>query len=1082
MLADVTCNRITFMKKTTKSTRQQRVNDWENPAVFQRNCQPSHATLMPYDDHRQALELARYASPNCRLLNGKWKFYWVNKPADRPVDFYRCDYDVSKWDEITVPSNWQLAGYGKPIYTNVDHPWWDVAKPEPPQIPHEFNPVGSYRTDFELPSDWKNRKVFMVFDGVESAFYIWVNGQKVGYSQDSYTPAEFDISDYLEPGNNTIAVEVYRFCDGSYIEDQDFWRLSGIFRDVYLYSTPKVHIRDFHAVADLDGKYRHGKLEITAAIANYSDETKTGYTLEAVLYDGSEEVLAEPLIGEITSIKSSREVTLSLKQKALNPRKWTAETPNLYKLLLTLRNASGKVIEHVSCHVGFRNVRLKGGQMLVNGKAILIKGVNRHEHDECTGRTVSTESMIRDIKLMKQNNINAVRTSHYPNMPQWYDLCDEYGIYLFDETNLESHAYWERFTNDPAWKAAFVDRANNMVQRDKNHPSIIAWSLGNEAGYGPNHDAMAKHVRRVDATRLVNYCCNNDFVKASDIRGNSYISPDYLESMAKQKGHAQPVIMNEYAHAMGNSVGNLHKYWDLIEKYRQLQGGFIWEWADHGLQKMDSEGNLFWAYGGDYGDKPNDGNFCCDGLVRPDRSPNPSLHEVRKIYQYIKTEPVNPEKGEFVVRNEYAFQNLESADILWELTAAGISIQAGSLPCISVEAGNSSEITIPFDISHPDCRGECFLKISYVLSEDKSWASKGHIVAWDQFEIPVDSVIPIVNKPEMKPLNCDQYTSKIVVNGDCFRVALDCRNGSIESYEAGDDRLIVAPLLPNFWRVPIDNDQGNKMPQRLKIWRTAGRAIEVKNIDVKQLNPGQIRIAVDAKLLTVKSSYKIVYTVYGNGDIVVQSRLRPGEGLPQIPRLGMQMAIPAIYDNMQWYGRGPHETYWDRKSSAAVGVYSATVEESIHNYVYPQENGNRSDVRWMTLTNQQGRGLMVTGMDGLDVSVWPYSMRDLEDARHIHELPRREVLTVNLDYKQMGVGGDDSWGARPHPEYTLRVNREYTWGFHFRYLERNSDPHQLSCMNFDDIRTDEASKKTSRRDYVSIKPKQTDKDNARIKR
>ena len=1012
--------------------------DWEDPTVIGLNKEPGHCTLMPYADVESALECRRETSPFYRSLNGKWKFNWVNKPADRPVDFYQPNYDVSGWDEIPVPSNWQMHGYGRPIYLNMTYPF----PANPPHIPHSYNPVGSYRREFTIPETWDGREVFLHFDGVKSAFYLWINGAKVGYSQGSMTPAEFNVTKYLQPGKNIVAAEVYRWSDGSYLEDQDMWRLSGIYRNVYLFATPKVHMRDFFVRATLDEQYSNGVLMIRPKLATYADANVRGWTVQAQLYnDQKKAVLAEPLSIATRRILGERypqrdNVPFALMEAKIDsPKKWSAEAPNLYTLVLTLNDDEGNVVEAQSCKVGFRKVEIADGQLIVNGQSVKLFGVNRHEHDPDHGRAIPRGRMVQDIKILKQNNINAVRTSHYPDDPRWYELCDEYGIYLIDETNLETHGQGGLLSNTPIWSNAFVDRAIRMVERDKNHPSVIIWSLGNESGCGPNHAAMAAWIHDYDPTRPVHYEGAVGDPKDPyyvDMRSRMYARIGQIVRMATDPRDDRPMVLCEYAHAMGNSVGNLKEYWDAIRNHRRLIGGFIWDWADQGLRKYTDDGQMFWAYGGDYGDNPNDGNFCCNGLVQPDRKPNPSLAEVKKVYQRIHVAPVDPLKGLFSVANEYDFISLDFAGITWELIADGQVLQSGQLAPLSVAPKASREIKLP--LAEPDvpAGAECWLKIAFVLAGDASWAQRGHVVAWDQFPVAFDVPAPVVADLRLMPeVELSQQDDTYTVTGEGFKVTIGGRSGAIESLTLDDTELIVAPLVPNFWRAPIDNDNGNRMPRRQGAWRQAGAKRTVDAVRAEQMAPQVVRVAVEATLPVGNETRLLTtYDIYGTGDIVIAADVFPaGNDLPDLPRFGMQMAIGGQFSTMTWLGRGPHENYWDRKTGAALGLYSGPVAEQGHAYVRPQENGNRADVRFLTMTDEDGAGLLAVGMPLLNVSAWPYSMEDLEKATHINELPHRDFVTVNLDYKQMGVGGDDSWGARPHPEYTLPAQ---PYGYRFR--------------------------------------------------
>ncbi len=1025
---------------STASWAQEAVPDWENAAVFRINKEPARATFIPFETVEQARTLERAKSPYYRSLNGYWKFHWSPDPQSRPADFYKPEFSVNDWDEIPVPSNWQMQGYDVPIYTNVTYPFHK----DPPRVmgtpPEHFttfktrNPVGSYRTTFPVPLQWKDREVFIVFDGVESAFYLWINGQKVGYSQDSRTPAEFRITPYLKSGDNILAVEVYRFSDGSYLEDQDFWRLSGIFRDVYLYSAPSVRIRDFFVKTDLDSDYQDAVLSVTVSVSNDGPVPVALPKLEGTLFDKSGRVIAslKPAAAP-KRIGAGEEITLEMRADVKNPLKWTAETPHLYRLVLAL----GK--EAVGCNVGFRKVEIKDGVLLVNGRYVYLKGVNRHEHDPDTGHTVSRESMIQDICLMKQYNINAVRTSHYPNVPMWYDLCDEYGLYVIDEANIESHALmnysnlFDSLGNDPMWKEAHLDRTKNMVERDKNHPCIIIWSLGNEAGDGANFEAASEWIHQRDPSRPVHYEPARER-PLTDIVCPMYARIHQIEAYAKRKDIYRPLILCEYSHAMGNSCGNIADYWVVIEKYRALQGGFIWDWVDQGLRKKDpATGRVFWAYGGDFGDQPNDGNFCCNGLVQPDRKPNPHLYEVKKVYQNVAVLPIDMSRGLVEIENKYVFTNLK--DLLeadWELTENGAVIARGSLGRQDIPPGRRKQLFIPL----PSCKWNPFceyhLTVSFRLADDQPWAKRGHLLAWEQIEMRKrehPAPLPQPN-PQRKAPAVTETQEVVRIQGDTFTAVFSKSLGALVSYKIKDQEIFTEPLVPNFWRVPTDNDNGNKMPRRLRVWKTAAQEPKVDSVKVETLLDGQIQVRFTLTLKAGNSKLDLRYQVFSGGEILVENHFAGSGDLPEMPRFGMQVKIPNRFALLRWYGRGPHESYWDRLTGAAVGIYEEIVTEPKHMYIRPQEYGNKTDVRWMTLTDRTGHGLKITGLPLLYVSAWPWSMEDLEKAKHPHELPDRDFLTVNIDYKQMGVGGDDSWGAQTHTQYTLPAkDKEYGYSF-----------------------------------------------------
>jgi beta-galactosidase len=1027
--------------------------DWENPRVISKNKEEPAASFFRFTERGDALSGTSPSS--VRSLNGQWKFAWSSSPAQRPQDFYREDFDDRGWSTIGVPSNWEMEGYGQPIYVNIEYPF----DKNPPLIRgHNGNPVGSYRRNFFIPRAWVSQKTLIHFGGVDSAFYLWVNGSKVGYSQGSRTPAVFDISSYIRPGENSLAVEVYRWCDGSYLEDQDFWRLSGIYRDVYLETVSTTSIRDFEIHTILDEQCRNAELKVAVKVKN-SETRKRVLTVDAELFDNSGRAIYSCSADKIT-IPQQAEETVRLEGEITEPKKWSAESPELYRLLLTLKDEEEKAVEHVPCNVGFRKVEIENGLFKINGKAILIKGVNRHEHHPDTGHAISKESMIEDIRLMKQNNINAVRTCHYPNAELWYDLCDEYGLYVVDEANVECHGMGKTTKNevsdDPIWEEAHLDRLRRMMERDKNHPCVVTWSLGNESGIGHNLASMYRWAKQRDHFRPVQYgeAANRKYcdrlakwAQAHDGQVSGFMSRDgeddtdivcpmypSIETIVAyaRANPMRPLIMCEYAHAMGNSLGNFQDYWTAIKANDKLQGGFIWDWVDQGIRQRSDEGVDYWAYGGDFGDTPNSGNFCCNGLLLPDRRPNPALYETKKVYQPITISVLNAMSGEFEVQNDFDFVDLESIQFLWELEEDGVVTQKGVLPRLSLSPGDKQKVNVPFMLPASTTGKEYFLKIVATLAVDQRWAKSGHVVAWDQFRIPVDSGDARPTKLELMPaLTVSRASGLIKVLGSNFGLEVDEGSGFIESLEFEGHRLLDSPLVPNFWRVPTDNDLGNKMPKRLGLWRQAGSELDIQGIDVQQIAKGAVLVKVHFLVAQGKADLFCDYSIFGNGDILVESRYQSRKWLPQLPRFGMQVKLPGEYQQLTWFGRGPHESYWDRKTSAAVSLYSSTVHEELHPYVRPQENANKTDVRWVGLTNGEGAGLLIIGNPVFCFSAWEYSMRDLEQARHIHELHRSDSITLNVDYNQMGVGGDNSWGALTHPEYTLR-SKDYEHRFVLR--------------------------------------------------
>lgn len=1002
--------------------------DWENPRVFGINKEAAHASFTPFPNEAAALTGGRQHSPFVQSLNGMWKFNWVKSPELRPADFYKPSYDVSSWKQIRVPSNWEIVGYGTPIYTNITYPF----KKDAPFVmgaPDEHswtaysqrNPVGSYRREFTLPATWKGRETFLTFDGVNSAFYVWINGQKVGYSQDSRLPAEFNITKYLKPGANMIAVEVYRWCDGSYMEDQDFWRMSGIFRDVTLVSRAPVYVRDFQVLTPFDNEYRNATLKLRVNVRNLTTKPEIA-AVEAKLLDAAGKTVFTPILKKI-EIGQRDEAGIEFDKFVTNPKQWSAEVPNLYKLLLTLQDASGKTIETIPWKVGFRQSEIKGDQIIFNGKKLMIKGVNRHEFDPDLGQVVTRELMIEDIKLMKQNNINAVRTSHYPNVTDWYELADEFGLYILDEANIESHGYGadekQRISDGEDYTDAIVDRVSRTIERDKNHPSIIGFSMGNEAGWGRNFVAARAWAKSHHPEFLINYGPHNSI--HSDTLSPMYVPPQSIADYYKEYGNGRPFFQIEYAHAMGNSTGNFQQYWEVYESEPWAHGGFIWDWVDQGIRKRGANGKKFWAYGGDYGDKPNDDNFCTNGLVLPDRTMHPGLTEVKKAYASIKVEPVDLGAGKIRIRNRYLFRDLGFVSGTWVLEENGKAIESGSVPAVAVAPGSSKEVTISLKQPGLDPGAEYFLKVSYALAQDTPWAAKGHVMSWDQFEMPYH-VPPaparqFANAPAAKVADS---ADAIAISNDQFSVRIGKKSGALESYVVGGKELLSAALEPNYWRAPTDNDRGNHMPKRQGTWKEAAADRTVTSIVADHVAPNVVKVTAVAKILTGTSIQTNVYTVYGDGSVEVESAFKGGDpNLIDMPRFGMQMRVPGPLRKVTWFGRGPQENYWDRNIGAAVGLYSNKVDNMWFPYIEPQETGNHTDVRWVSFTDEKGFGLKATGLPLLYFSAWPFHMEELEAHKHPSEIVSSTDITVNLDYRQMGVGGDDSWGALPHKDYWL---------------------------------------------------------------
>ena len=1026
---------ISFLAVLFTSNAQ--TNDWENPSLFEINKEPARATALPYNDQSIAVADKYERSPWYLSLNGTWKFNWVLRPAERPVDFYKDDYDTRHWGEIEVPGNWELQGYGTPIYTNVRY----VFPANPPHIPHEDNPVGSYKRTFTLPDAWDGRRVFLHFESSATAMYVWINGEKVGYSQVTKMPAEFDITPYLKKGNNTVAVEAYRWSDGSYLEDQDFWRLSGFDRGIYLYSTDQVRIRDFSINAGLDNAYRNGTLEIEAELKNYQS-ANTAMQLEMVLIDNQgKQILSQT---KPATVQSNSSGVVQYSHKVSSPQLWSNETPVLYTVVLNLRDAAGKLIESTSAKTGFREVEIKNAQLLLNGKPLMVRGVNLHEHHQYNGHTVDRETMLKDIQLMKQFNINAVRMSHYPHSPLWYQLCDEYGLLVCDEANIETHgmgAEWQGGFDKskhpaylPEWADAHRDRIIRMYERDKNHPSVIMWSMGNECGNGPIFYEMYDWLKEQDPSRPVL------FEQAGQNQNTDIVAPMYagfgsIREYASRTDVTRPFIMCEFAHAMGNSLGNFPEYFELFDTAPHMQGGFIWDWVDQGLATRDENGRFYWAYGGDFGAAhyTHDENFCINGVVSPAREPHPGLYEVKKVYQDILFKNKEVEKGIITITNRFLYHNLNRYDFRWELIRNGEQAAEGTLK-IDLPAGKSKDITIPLPDLTSEEGVEYFLNLFATIRTPEPMLSTGHEIAREQFAIGEQKWFTALDENQGEvTAEISRERGMITYNSGDVTIRFRENSGELVAYQHKGNTLLRGAPQPHFWRAPTDNDFGNRMQLLSSVWRNAGNNKEVIAVDVKEIDK-VLTITTTYRLHDVSSNYTMTYTASPGGKLRVAASWEAGrEKLPEMPRFGMQMRLQKDYDLFSWYGRGPWENYSDRKSAALIGSYSSSVADQYVPYVRPQENGYKTDVRWLTLTNEEGEGIRIEGLQPLGVSALHYLTEDFDPGftkkqQHLNDInPRNEVI-LHVDLNQRGLGGEDSWGRLPHEQYRLLAD-QYAYGF-----------------------------------------------------
>jgi len=1032
--------------------------DWENPEMFNLNRELPHASFISYPDETAALAAVKASSPDYISLDGTWKFNWVKTPDQRPFWFFKNDYDTRDWDDIEVPSNWERKGFDIPFYVNIGYPF----KKNPPYIHHNWNPVGSYKRDFKVPSEWREKEVFIQFGAVSSAFYVWINEQLVGYSEDSKMPAEFNISRYLRKGKNTVSVEVYRWSDGSYLEDQDFWRLSGIQRSVFLHARPETFIRDFFAVADLKNNYNDGHLSLDVALQSYLAD-KDKMIVEASLYDGTGKVFSETK--EALLSDSAGNVTYSWDLPDI--KKWSAEKPNLYSLVLSLKTSDGRLLESVGSKVGFRKVEIINSQLLVNGVAVLLKGTNLHEHDDVNGHVVDETIIMKDIRMMKSNNINAVRTSHYPQQELWYEMCDKYGLYLIDEADVESHGigYDKDITlaDKPEWAAAHLDRMQRMVERDKNHPSVIIWSMGNEAGDGHNFLKGYKWIKDRDHSRPVQYeraeHQTNAPERHSDIWCPMYSKIEDIETYAKNEKNDRPLIMCEYAHAMGNSTGNLQDYWDIIEKYPKLQGAFVWDWVDQGLLETDENGEKYWTYGGDYGEEgmPSDGNFCINGLTWPDRTGKPGLAEVRKVYQYVGFEPVDLNTGLIKITNKYDFTNLSEFNIEWDVVSDGIVIQAGKLAATDIAPGTDTLVLIPYKKIEPDPATEYFLNMRVSRSDIWNSVPEEHVYASVQYKLPLQGKQIYAKPDDLAVLQTKTTDTKLEISGTDLMIVFDLIGGRMESFSYKGKELMKKGPEPDLWRPPTDNDYGYGMDKLMGVWKKAGERTVITNASISQPGMGKVIVTFfydipdnDGKKI---AGYVSSFTILGSADVIVKNQFsKVADKVPEIPRMGMQMQLSEDFTNLKWFGRGPHENYIDRKTSADIGLYESTVADQYVPYIRPQENGYKTDVRWLSLTDDNGTGILVSGDPLICFSALNYTHDDFEspgklsqfrkDAKsantHTVDLKPRDLVNLNVDLGQMGVGGDDSWGATIHPQYRLREKR-YEYSFRIRPVTKEDD-------------------------------------------
>lgn len=1004
----------------------QSFKEWQNPEINAVNRAPMHTNFFAYESI-EAAKSNKEKSSNFMTLNGIWKFDWVANVDARPTDFWKLDFNDKGWNDLQVPGVWELNGYGDPIYVNVGYAWRNQFKNNPPLVPTTNNHVGSYRKEIIVPSDWKGKDIIAHFGAVSSNMYLWVNGKFVGYSEDSKLEAEFDLTPYLRTGQkNLIAFQVFRWCDGSYLEDQDFFRYTGVARDCYLYTRNKKRIEDLRITPDLDEQYKNGSLHIELSLKG-----NCNVTLE--LFDADNQLVTA---SEVTGTKKIIE-TLNVK----SPYKWTAETPYLYTLYATLKE-KGKITEVIPLKVGFRKIELKNAQILVNGQPVLIKGANRHELDPDGGYVVSRERMIQDIQIMKQFNLNAVRTCHYPDDPFFYELCDKYGIYMVAEANIESHGMGYRdqtLAKRDDYRKAHLERNQRNVQRNFNHPSIIFWSLGNEAGYGPNFEAAYDWVKAEDPSRAVQYE-RAEIKGKTDIYCPMYAGYNWCENYSKNPQHQKPLILCEYAHAMGNSQGGFKEYWDLVRKYPKFQGGFIWDFVDQSCRRIGKNGKMIYAYGGDFNRyDASDINFCNNGLISPDRIPNPHAYEVRHFYQNIWTTPANLKNGELNIFNEYFFRDLSAYYLEWEILKEGKIVRQGRIDKLDVQPQQTATVKLDWGQITPN--DEWLLNVTYKQKQNEGLLPAGHIVAKEQLTLnPYSAPSMILENSKQSnieiasPTVLDNDRKYLIISNDVFNIEFDKQNGYLTKYEVNGLNMLKegSILKPNFWRAPTDNDFGAKIHQKYIAWKNP----EIRLKSFKQrIENNQVLIEAAYDMPGVSSKLSLTYIINNKGAIKVTQKMTANKKakIANMFRFGMQMQMPRSFESIEYYGRGPIENYSDRNHCTDLGIYRQSVTEQFYPYIRPQENGTKTDIRWWRIVNEAGSGIEIVSAAPFSASALHYTIESLDEGwskrqGHSPEVEEADLTNLCIDKKQAGLGGVNSWGAITLPEYQIPYgNYEFTF-------------------------------------------------------
>lgn len=992
----------------------QAYKEWHDPAINSINRAPMHASYFAFENKNLALSDIKENSENFKSLNGKWKFNWVRHANLRPKNFFSTGFDDNQWDELNVPGIWEVNGYGEALYVNHRFAWDYIMQPKPPTVPQRENYVGSYRRVVNIPENWDNKEVFINLGAVSSCVYLWVNGEFVGYSEDRKLEPEFNITSYLKKGDNLIAFQVFRWCDGSYVELQDFWRLAGLSRDVYLYARNQFHMKDVSIVADLDSQYKNGLLNVEVDLEEKDIQQHKECKVEFELRDCKGKVVWHAN----KTVAGSAKLCASAKIK--NVKQWSAEIPNLYNLTISLKDKSNHLIEVIPQRVGFRKVEIKNGLLLVNGQPILIKGVNRHEMDPDHAYFVSKERMEQDVRIMKKNNINAVRTCHYPNDPYFYELCDKYGLYVVDEANIEAHGY-EKIAQMKDWAPTHLERVSRLVKRDKNIPSVIIWSMGNESGDGVCFTEAYKAIKEMDATRPVQYQ-RSGMKKHTDIYVPFYVDYQDLEEYGKKQDQRMPLIQCEYAHAMGNSMGGFKDYWDIYRKYENLQGGFIWDFADQALRDYRN-GKMIYTYGGDYGEGlPSDNNFNSNGLLNPDREPNPHFDEVANVQQSIWTKVKDGSRGIIEIYNENFFQSLKNVRLNWRIVEEGSVIKEGVVGALNILPQQRKEAKLDYTYESSD--KECLLEVYYKTKEKKGMIPGGHVVARQQFSLSDYKYSDLDLIKTDTEVSIEETSYLLEVKAGDVSIIFNKSDGFICSYAIGSEQLIKngEKVMPNFWRGGTDNDYGGRTQRKLSKWRKPN----LKLTSLKTLaEDGIVRVVANYELKELDAKLEMTYAIDSEAKMRITEKLTTSDEAndkPMLPRYGMQFALDRKFDQIEYYGRGPIENYVDRKFSAFVGRYSQTVAEQFFPYIRPQETGTKSDIRWWKIMNKGGCGLKIYANLPFSASALHFKNDDLDDfdskdQLHSGELEEQDLTVLSIDLVQMGLGCVDSWGSLTREQY-----------------------------------------------------------------